>query len=91
LRLYEAGLPSKLSAEGTDPTSELVTVLHTDVGPLNHVLEVWRHGAGTRAMNRSRGAARGAAEWRHAIAGIADLAVAFTTAIHKPAAFSPLR
>lgn len=91
LKLYEAGLPSKLNAEGTDPTSELVTVMHTDVGPLNQVMEVWRHGAGTAAMNKSRAAARGAAEWRQAIAGIADLAVSFTTAIHKPAAFSPLR
>jgi NIPSNAP len=91
LKLYEAGLPSKLQAEGTDPTSELVTVMHTDVGPLNHVLEVWRHGTGMSAMNRSRAAARNAAEWRHAIASIADLAVSFTTAVHKPAAFSPLR
>jgi NIPSNAP len=91
LKLYEAGLPSKLQADGTDPTSELVTVMHTDVGPLNHVLEVWRHGSGTAAMNKSRAAARSADEWRRAIASIAGLAVSFTTAIHKPAAFSPLR
>ena len=91
LKLYEAGLPSKLRADGTDPTSELVTVMYTDVGPLNHVMEVWRHGSGTSAMNKSRMAARGAAEWRQAIASIAGLAVSFTTAIHKPAAFSPLR
>jgi NIPSNAP len=91
LELYAAGLPSKLNAPGTDPTTSLVSVLYTEVGRLNEVLEIWRHGGGSAAMEASRQAARGAADWRLAIASIADLAVEFTSTIHKPTAFSPIK
>jgi hypothetical protein len=91
LELYGAGLPSKLNAVGTDPTTQLVTLLYTEVGRLNEVIEIWRHGNGTSAMEQSRQAARGAQEWREAIGSIADLALEFTSTIHKPTAFSPIK
>lgn len=91
LSLYSKGLPSKLAAVGTDPTTSLVTVIYSEVGRLNEVIEIWRHGDGTGAMERSRVAARGAPAWRMAIAEIAGLAVEFTSTIHRPTAFSPLQ
>lgn len=91
LELYKQGLPSKLQAPGTHPTTSLVTVLYSDVGRLNQVYEIWYHGAGTVAMETSRQAARQALPWRQAIAQIALLAQEFTTSIHKPTVFSPLR
>ena len=91
LEHYGQGLPSKLTAPGTDPTTSLVTLLYSDVGRLNEVIEVWRHGHGTAAMEQSRVAARGATEWRTAIANIAELAIEFSSTIHKPTSFSPLR
>ncbi len=81
---YSRGLPSKLAAEGTHPSTSLVSVLHTEIGMFNEVLEVWRHGAGTHAMEVSRVAARTAGEWRGAIAEIAQLAVDFRSTVHKP-------
>jgi len=91
LRLYSEGLPSKLEASGTDPSTSLITLLYTEVGLLNEVIEIWRHGGGTTAMERSRLAARGAPEWRKAIGDIAGLAMEFTTTIHRPLPFSPMR
>ena len=91
LDMYEGGLPSKLQAEGTDPTTNLITLLYSECGPLNEVIEIWRHGAGTTAMDRSRVAARKATEWRNAIANIAGLAETFTSTIHRPTDYSPLR
>ena len=84
LSLYGAGLPSKLSAEGTDPTTSLVTLLYTEVGQLNQVIEVWRHGDGVNAMEKSRVAARSAPEWRNAIQDIAQLALKFSSTIYRP-------
>lgn len=91
LEYYGKGLPSKLGAAGTDPSTSLVTLIYSDVGSLNEVIELWRHGGGTAAMDRSRQAARSATEWRQAIADIAGLAMTFTTTIHKPLPFSPWR
>lgn len=91
LDMYEGGLPSKLEAEGTDPTTNLITLLYSECGPLNEIIEIWRHGAGTTAMDRSRVAARKATEWRSAIANIAGLAETFTSTIHRPTDYSPLR
>lgn len=82
--LYGAGLPSKLSAVGTDPTTSLVTLLYTEVGQLNQVIEVWRHGDGANAMEKSRVAARSAPEWRNAIQEIAQLALKFSSTIYRP-------
>lgn len=91
LEFYEAGLPSKLRAPGNCPTTSLVTLLYSDVGRLNEVIEIWRHGNGTTAMEQSRAAARSAKEWRTAIANIAGLAIQFTTSIHRPTWFSPIK
>ena len=91
LDLYTSGLPSKLEAPGTDPTTSLVTVLYTEIGQLNEVWEIWHHGNGHSAMDASRRAARQATEWKDAIAAIAPLALTFHTTIHRPTAFSPLR
>jgi hypothetical protein len=84
LSLYEAGLPSKLGAVGSDPTTSLVTLLYTEVGQLNEVIEVWKHGAGVKAMEKSRVAARSAPEWRQAIKEIAELAIYFRSTIYTP-------
>ena len=95
LKLYSQALPSKLNAVGTHPTTELVTILVSDVGSLNTVYEVWKHGGGSscgmEAMEQSRQASRGAKEWRTGIADIAKLATSFDTSILKPAQFSPLQ
>jgi len=87
--LYESGLPSKLAAQ--DPSTALITLLYSEVGRLNEVIEIWRHGDGTSAMERSRVAAREAGPWRATISKIAPLATKFTNTIHKPTLFSPLR
>lgn len=91
LELYQNGLPSKLNAPGTDPTTSLLTLLYSDVGRLNEVIELWRHGDGTSAMERSRVAARQADAWRQSIARISELAIEFTSTIHKPVSFSPIK
>ena len=84
LDLYGAGLPSKIEAPGNDPTTSLVTLLYSEVGRLNEVIEIWSHGDGVPAMERSRVAARKAQEWRTAIASIAELAIEFRSTIHRP-------
>ena len=42
LELYADGLRDKLSADDSG-ASTLVTLLYSDVGPLNMVVELWRH------------------------------------------------
>ena len=91
LDLYGKGLQSKLNTKGTDPTTTLITLLYSEVGRLNEVIEVWRHGNGVAAMDKSRVAARQAKEWRTAIAKIAELAIDFSATIHKPLPFSPIK
>ena len=90
LELYGSGLPSKLKAPGTHPSTSLVTLLYSEVGQLNEVMEVWKHGS-TSAMEQSRVAARSATEWKKSIAKIASLATVFTSTIHTPLSFSPLK
>ena len=89
LEYYQTGLSSKLDT--LDSTTSLVSVVYTDVGPLNHVMEIWRHGGGFAAMEASRVNARAAPAWKTAIGKIASLAVDFTTTIHRPTHFSPIR
>ena len=91
LEWYGGAIADKLTAPGTCETTSLVTLLYSDVGQLNEVLEIWRHGNGTAAMEQSRAAARSVSSWRQAIAQIANLAVTFQTTIHKPASFSPIQ
>ena len=103
LGAYSEALPYKLKALGTHPTTELVTILNTEIGSLNTVYEVWKHGGkipgheentdycGYSAMEMSRQASRGVVEWRNGIAQIAELAVTFDTTILKPMECSPLQ
>lgn len=91
LEFYGKGLPSKLGAPDNDPSTSLVTLLYNEIGRLNEVIEIWRHGDGTAAMERSRVAARAATEWRNSIKDIAGLAIEFTNTVHKPRDFSPMR
>ena len=75
--LYGSGLVHKLRADTTGQSS-LVTLLYSETGPLNVVIELWRH-ASTEGAQRSREASRGATEWRAAIAQIAQGALSFET------------
>ena len=90
LSLYSDGLPSKLNAPGTHPSTSLITLLYSEVGQLNQVIEIWKHDD-MQAMEQSRVAARSASQWRNSIAEIANLANVFNTTIHKPLSFSPIR
>jgi hypothetical protein len=83
---YTKGLPAKLKTKHA--SSELVSVLLSEIGDANEVIEVWRHGDGTRAMHASRVAARAAPAWKAAVDAIANLSVTFNTTVHRPAAFS---
>ncbi len=103
LDIYSEALPSKMRAAG-HPSTELVTLLVSDVGRLNTVFEVWKHGGeitgkdsstdnycGLEAMEQSRQASRGAQGWRRGISQIAELADSFDTTILKATTFSPLQ
>jgi len=90
LELYASGLPSKLEAEGSDPTSNLITLMYSTVGTLNEVCEVWRHGGGFDGMERSGAAAQNAKEWRESGSQISALTVEVTRTVLRPIAFSPL-
>lgn len=103
LSFYSEALPYKLKALGTHPTTQLVTILNAEIGSLNTVYEVWKHGGkipghedstdycGYSALEMSRQASRGVMEWRNGIAQIAELAVTFDTTILKPMECSPLQ
>ena len=90
LDLYAHGLPSKLEAVGSDPTSNLITLMYSTVGTLNEVIEIWRHGGGFDAMERSGAAAQNAKEWRESGSKISELTIEVTRTVFRPIAFSPL-
>ena len=83
---FQRGLPSRLQHKHA--STELLTVMYSEVGDLNEVIELWRHGDGNEAMHATRVASRGAASWKAAIAGISELSVKFTNSVHRPAIFS---
>jgi len=72
---FQRGLPARMACK--DSSSELLSVMHSEVGELNEVIELWRHGDGNAAMHASRVAARGAPSWKAAVAGIAELSTSF--------------
>ena len=86
LEHYENGISSKLAT--TDPSTSLVSLLYSEIGGLNKVIEIWRHGNGLSAMENSRSNAREAKKWRQAVGRIADLAISFESSVHKPTDFS---
>ena len=81
LDLYTAGLQDKLKADDTG-ASQLVTLLYSDCGPLNVVIELWRHESMQRAQD-SRVASRKAAKWKEAIGEIAQLTTSFSTSFMR--------
>ena len=89
LELYKEGLKDKLAADDSG-ASELATLLYSDSGPLNVVVELWRHETMQRAQD-SRKASRKATKWRSAINEIAKLSTSFDTRFMRPMLFSPWR
>lgn len=91
LDLYKSGLQSKINAVGSDPSTSLVTVMYSEIGQSNEVIEIWRHGNGAVAMEVSQEAAKNAPEWCETIESIIDQFVHdITSVIHKPTSFSPI-
>lgn len=86
MKHFNAGLPSKI--DSLAPTTELCSVMYTEIGVLNEVIEVWRHGDGSAAMQASRQNARDAPEWRSAIGQIANITTSFTNTCFRPTKFS---
>ena len=67
-----------------------MTVLYTEVGEMNNVIEIWRHDD-VAAMVRAREGQREAKEWRAAIANIAPLSRQFSNRVFIPTPWSPWR
>ena len=86
LDYYMQGLPAKLSV--SDKSSELCSLMHTEFGSSNEIIEIWRHGNGISAMNKSVLAGRGTPEWRASMTGMSTVIVSQRNALHRPAAFS---
>ena len=87
LELYAGGLSDKLAADDSG-ASQLATLLYSDCGSLNVVMELWRHESMQRAQE-SRAASRKAAKWKAAIGEIAELTTSFTTTYMRPLRESP--
>mmetsp|Transcript_36007 Transcript_36007/g.58037 ORF Transcript_36007/g.58037 Transcript_36007/m.58037 type:complete len:211 (+) Transcript_36007:126-758(+) len=87
LKSYGEGLQDKLRADDSG-ASTLVTLLYNEVGPLNTVLELWRHQSMQRSQD-SRVASRKAPLWKKAVARNADLGMTFDNQFLRPTAFSP--
>ena len=87
LELYTEGLRDKLAADDSG-ASELATLLYSDCGPLNVVVELWRHESIQRAQD-SRMASRKAVKWKQAIGEIAKISTSFSTLYMRPLRASP--
>ena len=87
LELYSAGLRDKLEADDSGASS-LASLLYSDSGSLNVVMELWRHESLERSQ-ASRQASRKATKWRDAINEIAGLSVSFDTQFLRPLPLSP--
>ena len=86
---YSSALGSKLEAS-KDAGSRFCSLLYTEVGSLNEVIELWRHN-GISGMQMSRVLSRQSQPWKTAIGNIAPLALSFTNTLLKPAPFSNWR
>ena len=89
LKIYEAGVRHKL--ENVHESTELVSLLYSDTGTINQVIEVWHHGEGLAAMDESRVKGRTVSEWTSAVQAIVPLSTSFNTSINNVASFSPFR
>jgi hypothetical protein len=82
-----AALPAKIAADGA---GRLLYMAHTEFGPLNALLELWRYPSAA-ACAAGRAASRGVPAWRAAVAQVAPLAQRFDSALLLAAPFSPMR
>ena len=89
LQLYSAWLKDKLAADDSG-ASQLATLLYSDCGSLNIVMELWRHESLQRSQD-SRQASRKAVKWREAVNEIATIAHTFDTQFMRPLNGSPWR
>ena len=89
LDLYSEGLKDKLAADDSG-ASQLATLLYSDSGSLNVVIELWRHESMQRAQD-SRVASRKASKWKTAIGEIAQISTFFSTHMMRPMRWSPWR
>ena len=89
LKIYEGGVRWKL--ENVHTTTELVSVIYSDTGVINQVIEIWYHGEGLHAMHESRVRSRTAPDWTTAVAKLVPLSTSFTTSINNVSSFSPFQ
>ena len=87
---YEKGLPSKLEAAEETQSSSFCSLMYSEVGMTNEVIEIWRHD-GAEGMERTREASRDKTLWREAIGNIAPLGREFTSMLVRPTTFSNWR
>jgi hypothetical protein len=83
---YSGGVSSKLEAS-KEAGSRFCSLLYTEVGHLNEVLEIWRHN-GVAGMEQARVLSRRSQPWKMAVANIAPLALSFSNTLLTPAPFS---
>ena len=90
LELYGSGINEKLavSRAAAEDTSRLVTLLYSTNGPLNVVIELWRHDSLANA-EASRRSSRLAPTWRRAIEEIATISTSFEVEFLRPLPSSP--
>ena len=86
---YSSGLDSKLEVS-KEAGSRFCSLLHTEVGSLNQVIELWRHN-NVAGMEQCRTLSRNSQPWKKAVGCIAPLAISFTNTLLKPAHFSNWR
>jgi hypothetical protein len=83
---YSSGLSSKLQVS-VEAGSRFCSLLYTEVGSLNEVVELWRH-HGVAGMVQARVLSRQSQPWKKAVANIAPLALSFSNTLLTPAPFS---
>jgi hypothetical protein len=83
---FSSGLSSKLLASH-EAGSRFCSLLYTEVGSLNEVVELWRHN-GVSGMEQARVLSRQSQPWKKAVARIAPLALSFSNTLLTPAPFS---
>ena len=88
LELYTHGLADKLAAD-EEGASQLATLCYTDCGPLNVVVELWRHESLQSAQVKAPW--RKAARWRAVAEDVAAISQSFHTQFMRPLASSPWR
>ena len=86
---YSGGLHSKLQVS-KDAGSRFCSLLYTEVGSLNEVIELWMHN-GVAGLEQCRVLSRQSQLWKKAVGNIAPLALSFTNTLLKPASFSNWR